>query len=64
MITFFQAIEIFSSSSIFCKTYTPPCAVALSLHNDHQILSGFQVKLHGVFTQASLEYSSIIQAII
>jgi Na+/H+-translocating membrane pyrophosphatase len=36
----------------------------LSLQREPQILSGFQVKLQGEFTQASLEYSSIIQAII
>lgn len=47
-----------------CKTYTPPCAVALPLQRDPPLESGFPVKLPGEYFPTSLEYSSIIHAII
>ena len=46
------------------STYNPPLAVAAPRHFDPPEVSGFPVKLPGAYSPTSLEYSSIIQAII
>ena len=52
------------SAKIVESTYIPPLAVAAHRHLDPHEVRGLPVKLHGEYSHISLEYSSIIQAII
>ncbi len=62
--TVLPASVSFLSPKIVESTYNPPLAVAAHRHLDHPEVRGFPVKLPGVYSHTSLEYSSIIQAII
>lgn len=64
IMTFFPCIFVSRASQISSSTYAHPVAVAAHLPLDPPVVSGFPVNDPGENVPTSLEYSSIIHAMI